>query len=67
MLFRSGGKKVLLATRWIDRIDWADKTVYTKLTRAQIKNSPEYDESEPVNRDYEERLHDSYGREGYWD
>ena len=62
-----GGKKVLLATRWIDRIDWADKTVYTKLTRDQIKNSPEYDETEPVNRDYEERLHDSYGREGYWD
>ena len=61
-----GGKKVLLATHWIDRIDWADKTVYTKLTRNQIKSSPEYEEAEPINRDYEKRLHDAYGRDGYW-
>ena len=62
-----GGNKVLLATRWIDRIDWADKTVYTKLTREQIKNSPEYDDAVIIHRDYEKRLHDAYGREGYWD
>ena len=62
-----GGKKVLVATRWIDRIDWADKTVYTKLTREQIKNSPEYDEDATVNRDFEKRLHAAVGREGYWD
>ena len=62
-----GGKKVLLATHWIDRIDWADKTVYTKLTREQIKNSPEYEEAKTINRDYEKRLHDAYGRVGYWD
>ena len=62
-----GGKKVLLATHWIDRIDWADKTVFTRLTREQIKNSPEYEEATPIDRDYEHRLHDAYGREGYWD
>ncbi|MBC7483793.1 MAG: PRC-barrel domain-containing protein [Rhizobacter sp.] len=62
-----GGKKVLLATRWIDRIDWADKTVHTTLTREQVKNSPEYDEAAVVDRVYEQRLHDAYGREGYWD
>ena len=62
-----GGKKVLIATHWIDRIDWSDKTVYAKLTREQIKSSPEYDEAAELNRDYEKRLHDSYGREGYWD
>jgi hypothetical protein len=62
-----GGKKVLLATRWIDRIDWADRTVYTNLTREQIKNSPEYDDAAIIHRDYEKRLHDAYGREGHWD
>jgi uncharacterized protein YrrD len=62
-----GGKKVLLATRWIDRIDWADKTVYTSLTREQVKNSPEYDEAATLGREDEKRLHDAYGREGYWD
>lgn len=62
-----GGKKVLLATHWIDRIEWAEKTVYTKLTREQIRNSPEYDEAAPILRDYEKRLHAAHGREGYWD
>jgi hypothetical protein len=36
------------------------------LTREQIKASPEYDASRPVERDYESRLHDYYGRPGYW-
>lgn len=62
-----GGKKVLLATHWIDSIDWADKTVFTKLTREQVKNSPAYEEAAPLNRDYEKRLHDAYSRIGYWD
>ena len=62
-----GGKKVLIATRWIDRIDWAERTVYTKLTREQIKNSPEYEEPSTINRDYEKRLHAAYDRQGYWD
>ncbi len=62
-----GGKKVLLATRWIDRIDWTDSTVQTKLTREQIKSSPEYDEDVPVDRAYETELHEFYGKEGYWD
>jgi sporulation protein YlmC with PRC-barrel domain len=62
-----GGKKVLLATRWIERIDWTDSTVYTTLTREQIRNSPEYDENLPLDRDYETRLHEFYGRKTYWD
>jgi hypothetical protein len=36
------------------------------LTREQIKAGPEYDASRPVERDYESRLHDYYGRPGYW-
>lgn len=62
-----GGKKVLLATHWIDRIDWADRTVFARLTREQIKESPEYDESVLVDREYENRVHDAHGRDGYWD
>lgn len=62
-----GGRKVLVGTHWIDRIDWADKTVFVKLTRDQIKNSPAYEEGAPIDRAYEERLHDAYDRKGYWD
>lgn len=61
-----GGKKVLIATHWIDRIDWADRTVFTPLTREQVRNGPEYDEAAAVDREYEQHLHDAYGREGYW-
>jgi uncharacterized protein YrrD len=62
-----GGKKVLVGTHWIDHIDWAERTVYVKLTREQIKTSPLWEESVHISRDYEERLHDAYERKGYWD
>jgi uncharacterized protein YrrD len=62
-----GGKKVLVATQWIERIDWADMTVFTTLTRDEVKASPTYDESAIISRDYEERLHASYSRADYWD
>ncbi|AEC19612.1 hypothetical protein PT7_1072 [Pusillimonas sp. T7-7] len=62
-----GGKKVLLATQWIESIDWNDSTVRTSLTREQIKNSPEHDEEAALDRDYEIRLHQHYDRPGYWD
>jgi uncharacterized protein YrrD len=62
-----GGRKVLVATRWIDRIEWADNKVFTSLTREQVKASPEYHEADRLERADEKRLHDAYGREGYWD
>jgi uncharacterized protein YrrD len=62
-----GGKKVLVSTQWIDRIDWADKKVYARLSREQVKDSPAYDESTIIHRDYETRLHQVHERTGYWD
>ena len=62
-----GGKKVLLATQWVENVDWSDSTVEIKLTREQIKSSPEYDENQLLNRDYETRLYTYYDRRGYWD
>ncbi|MYN12161.1 PRC-barrel domain containing protein [Pusillimonas sp. TS35] len=62
-----GGKKVLLAPEWIEHIDWADALVKTRLTREEIRNSPEYVEELPIARDYEKRLHEHYRRQGYWD
>lgn len=62
-----GGKKVLLSTNWIERIDWTDATVQASLTREQIKQSPEYDLDSPIEREYETRLHKHYDRKSYWD
>jgi hypothetical protein len=60
------GKKVLVSPGWIAHVDWDASKVEVDMTREQIKNSPEYDPSGPVQRDYEARLHDHYGRPAYW-
>jgi hypothetical protein len=62
-----GGEKVLVSPGWIAAISWAERRVSVDLTREQVKNSPEYDPSIPVNRTYETRLYDFYGRPTYWD
>ena len=62
-----GGKKVLVATQWIDSIDWATSAVQVGLTRDGVKASPEYDETVEIDRPYETRLHTAYNRKGYWD
>lgn len=59
-------RKVLIAPDWIEAISWTDKTVEVNLTRQAIKDSPEYYAGQPVNRGYEERLYDFYGRQSYW-
>ena len=61
------GKKVLVAPTWIQRVDWDRSTVHVAITRAQIKDSPEYDSTRPVERAYETHLHGHYGKPHYWD
>lgn len=60
-----GGKEVLLATEWIELIDWFGSTVSTTLLRDAIKHSRAYDNAIPVDREYETALCEVYGREGY--
>jgi uncharacterized protein YrrD len=60
------GKHVLVSPEWVDNIDWNDSKVYVGVTRAQIRNSPEYDADHPVDREYETRLFGHYGRPDYW-
>ena len=38
------GKKVLVSTRWIERVSWSDSKVFVDLSREIIKQSPEYRE-----------------------
>lgn len=42
------GKKVQLEVRWIESIDWADNKVYVSMSKATIKNKPEYHQTDPV-------------------
>jgi len=61
-----GGKEVLIATRWLNHIDWIGSTVSTQLTRDEIKSSPPFSGTFPIDRSFEERLHKHYGRHEYW-
>ncbi len=60
------GKKVLVAARWIERVSWEESKVFISLSRAAIKQAPEYKEESLLTRDYESRLHGHYNRQGYW-
>ncbi|NCC50476.1 MAG: PRC-barrel domain containing protein [Spartobacteria bacterium] len=60
------GKTVILSPAWVTGIAWSTKTFRFDLQREHIKNAPEYNPEMPVNREYEERLYDFYGRPHYW-
>jgi hypothetical protein len=60
------GKKVLVSPAWIKRVSWTDSTVYVGLSRDAIQKGPEYDESAPITREYEDLLYDHYGLPPYW-
>ena len=61
------GRKVLVSPQWlVGPISWATRSVKIIMTRESIKNGPEYDAAAPVNREYEGRLHNFYGRPRYW-
>jgi len=61
------GKKVLVPPTWIDSVDWATNKVTVNLTIKEIKDSPEYDPSTLINREYEERLYNFHDRLKYWE
>ena len=60
------GKKVLMSPHWIERISWTDSKVSVDLSRETIKNGPEYIDSMPVTREYENRLWNHYKRSADW-
>ena len=61
------GRHVLVPPVWFNRIDWEERLVHADLTQDEIRNSPAYDPSEPIDRAYEASLHEHYGRERYWE
>jgi hypothetical protein len=57
---------VLVSPAWIERVSWTDSKVYVGLSREAIQGAPEYVESSPITREYENRLYFHYGRPPYW-
>lgn len=60
------GKKVLISPEWLDHVSWVESKMFVKLTRDAIKQAPEYSDVSSLNREYETKLYNHYGQEGYW-
>jgi len=60
------GKKVLLSPSWVERVSWEESKVFVAATCEAIRTCPEYDESMPITREYENRLYFHYGHAPYW-
>ena len=60
------GKLVLISPDWLSDIDWIDEAVSVEVTRDKVKDSPEYDPSGELDRQYEEGLYGHYGYAPYW-
>ncbi len=60
------GRHVLISPDWVQRISWDDRAVYVDVSREKVENSPRYNPSAPVNREYEIQMYDYYGRPKYW-
>jgi hypothetical protein len=60
------GKQVLLIPRAITGVSWGERTAEVSLTREQIRNGPEFDPAQTVDRAFEERYFGYYGYPVYW-
>ena len=59
------GKKRLIPVGVVDRIDHADKQVFVRMTKDQIKNAPDYDEAMTTTDDaYYDKYSSYYGPYG---
>ena len=61
-----GGQRVLVATRWIENVSWAEAKIWVDLTRQAVKDAPPYDSAAPLDRQQEQDIHKHYDRPGYW-
>jgi sporulation protein YlmC with PRC-barrel domain len=60
-------RKVLISPAWASSVVWNAKRVHVDTTAEQVRGSQPFDPSAPVNREYEARLYDYYGRPKYWE
>lgn len=58
------GKKVLLPAGVVDHVDLDERHVHVNLTKDQIQNAPEFDESTYHDDQYRDEVASHYGRMG---
>ena len=63
---RGAGQQVVVPRTLIAGIRWAGAEILVDLKRETLEQAPGLDAARPVDRAYEQRLHDYYGRPPYW-
>lgn len=46
------GRKVLISPKWIKNVNWSDASLYLNRSRELVKNSPEFEPSRIIHRDF---------------
>src|SRR5215469_625662 len=59
-------RRVLLAVAGVDQIDWEKRDFRVRLTRDQVRHSPDVDTQKPVSRQQEIAMHRYFGWPTYW-
>jgi uncharacterized protein YrrD len=54
------GKKVIISPHWIKDVQWQEQKVTINHLLDEVKNSPEYDSSQPIDDSYQHILNDYY-------
>ena len=57
-----GGRSVRVAPVRVEKIRWADRTVYLNLDKKHIRDAPEFDDKGPLDRQYEIKLYEYFNR-----
>ena len=60
------GHHVLVAPPWINKINWGTSRAFVGIDRENFKELEEFTSIEMLTREYENRLHSSCNRIGYW-
>jgi len=60
------GRAVLLSTAWLSSVAPEKRMIVVNIEKKRIQESPLYESSAEIPREYEVRLHDYYGFPYYW-
>jgi len=60
------GHRILVAPAWISKLNWGSSKIFVGIDREPFKTLEEYKSLDMLTREYEERLHQSCNRIGYW-
>ncbi len=60
-------KTVLISREWVESFSFRQRKIRVSSSQKEIQGSPGYNPDVPLSREYEDLLHEHYGRAKYWE